>query len=347
VTEIWGTAVNNEMPDIRRQALEMEAAGYDGCYMSDSQNIRMECWVALTVAALATERIKVGPFVTNSLTRHPSVTAGAAATLQEVTGGRVVLAVGRGDSALANLGRGPAPVRQFEAFLLRLQAYLAGAAAEFDPAEMPGVPLSHDLGYRTVPQHSRIRWLPSARPKVPVNVVASGRRVLTLGARLADEVTMVVGGDPQTLKACMAHLRGVRADAGLDPDTLALSAMVPVAVADGVDDPTEQVARLVGELGRWMTTQGGSSSLLDEQSASAFADTVAGYDMTKHGPDDAPATPAVTNTLPAAVARRHGVAGAPEEVADRLRAIMNLGLTRLVIGHTPAVAQSVLPLLRA
>src|SRR3954452_5249679 len=104
MTEIWAATTNNAMPDIRRQATEIEAAGFDGCYMSDSQNIRMECWVALTVAALATTKIKLGPYVTNPRPRHVAVTAGAAATLQEVSDGRVVVAVGRGDSALATIG---------------------------------------------------------------------------------------------------------------------------------------------------------------------------------------------------------------------------------------------------
>jgi alkanesulfonate monooxygenase SsuD/methylene tetrahydromethanopterin reductase-like flavin-dependent oxidoreductase (luciferase family) len=63
VTEVWAATVNNQVEDIARQAAEMESAGYDGCYMSDSQNIRMQCWVALTVAALNTQRLKLGPFV--------------------------------------------------------------------------------------------------------------------------------------------------------------------------------------------------------------------------------------------------------------------------------------------
>jgi 5,10-methylenetetrahydromethanopterin reductase len=346
MTEIWAATVNNTMPDIQRQAREIEAAGFDGCYMSDSQNIRMECWVALTVAALSTKNLKLGPFVTNPLTRHVAVTAGAAATLQEVSDGRVVLAVGRGDSALANIGYGPAPVRQFEDFVTRLGSYLCGEGVEFAPDELKGVPQSKDLGYEIIPETSRIQWLPTARPRVPVNVVASGRRVLALGARLADEVTLVVGGDAETLAASMDYVRSARRDAGLDPDSLDISAMVPVAVDDDPDRALERVGHLVGEVGRWTTVQGGQSATMDKETENAFRQSVSSYHMTHHGPSNSLETPAVTNKLPTAVLQRHGIAGRPEEVADRLRPILDLGLKRIVVRHEPLFSEQVLPRLK-
>jgi 5,10-methylenetetrahydromethanopterin reductase len=346
VTEIWTAAVNNTMPDIRRQAIEAEAAGFDGCFMSDSQNIRMECWVALTVAALATSKLKVGPFVTNPLTRHVAVTAGAAATLQEVSDGRVVLSIGRGDSSLANIGYGPTPVQRFETYLTRLQAYLGGEEVEFDRDDLTGVPKIEDLGYDTIPKKSRIHYLPSALPKVPVNVVASGRRVLSLGARVADEVTMVIGGDVEMLATTMENLRQVRRDAGLDPDSLAVSAMLPIAVDDDPAQALERVSQLLGEVGRWMTVQGGQPTSMDSDTESAFRQSVSGYNMTHHGPSNSPETPAVTTRLPDELLRKHGIAGPPEAVADRLRTIMSLGLKRIVVGSHAGVAERVLPLLR-
>jgi 5,10-methylenetetrahydromethanopterin reductase len=346
MTEIWGAVVNNSMPDIRHQATEIEAAGYDGAYMSDSQNIRMECWVALTVAALSTTRIKIGPYVTNPLTRHVAVTAGAAATLQEVSGGRVVLAVGRGDSALANIGYGPAPVKRFEAFVSRLQAYLGGTGVDFDPDEFEGVPKSRDLGYQVVPEQSRIVWLPTDLPKVPVSVVASGRRVLAAGARLADEVTLVVGGDIDTLRTGMEYLRMVRSEASLDPDALKISAFLPVVVDPNRERALQRVSHQVGEVGRWMTVQNGQSADLDQASRDSFRESAAKYHMTNHGPANSLATPAITNTLPTAVLDKHGIAGPADDVADRLRALLDLGLERIIVAHNATFATQVLPTLR-
>jgi 5,10-methylenetetrahydromethanopterin reductase len=218
MTEIWASATNNSVDTIEPQAERAEAAGFDGMFYSDSQNIRMECWVALTVAAKVTSRIKLGPFVTNSVTRHPAVTASAAATLQEVSKGRVLLVIGRGDSALAHLGFGVAPLAQFGRYLERLQGYLRGEEVPFDPNDAPGVPGLDSLKYEKVPTASKIRWLPSAnQPKVVVDVAGSGPKVIELAARLADGVTFAVGADTERLSAMVDIARKARQAAGLDP----------------------------------------------------------------------------------------------------------------------------------
>ncbi|MCL2582415.1 MAG: LLM class flavin-dependent oxidoreductase, partial [Streptosporangiales bacterium] len=97
-TEIWASAWNASAAEIEQQARLCEDAGFDGMFITDSQNLWLECWVALTVAAMTTSRLKLGTCVTNPVTRHPAVTADAAASLQEVSGGRVILGIGRGDS---------------------------------------------------------------------------------------------------------------------------------------------------------------------------------------------------------------------------------------------------------
>src|ERR671932_773264 len=83
----------------------------------------------LARAGAATERIALGPGVTNPVTRHPAVTASAALTLQVETGGRAVLGIGRGDSALTQIGLQPVPAAELEEALIALQAYLRGEEA--------------------------------------------------------------------------------------------------------------------------------------------------------------------------------------------------------------------------
>jgi 5,10-methylenetetrahydromethanopterin reductase len=311
--------------------------------MSDSQNIRMECWVALTVAALSTQRLQLGTYVTNPVTRHVAVTAGAAATLQEISDGRFVLGVGRGDSALANIGYGPAPLERFERFITRLQSYLRGDSVPFDVDQLFGLPRSADLGYASTPVESRIVWLPTERPKVPVNVVASGRRVLHLGARLADEVTLVIGADVALLQETMASLRRERADAGLDPETLGLSAMLPVSVNHDMDQARRDVSASLGEVGRWMSLQRGQPTGIDDRARADFDAVVRNYDMHGHGPGG---RPAVTNELSPEVIDRYAIAGPPDLVTARLLELMNLGLERVILPPQPLLIDEVLPALR-
>ena len=76
-----------------------EDLGYAHVWMGDSQLIWREVYVNLGAAGLATSRITLGQGVTNPITRHPTVTASALATLSELTDGRVALGIGAGDSS--------------------------------------------------------------------------------------------------------------------------------------------------------------------------------------------------------------------------------------------------------
>src|SRR5436189_3556462 len=113
-------------------AARVEAWGFAGLLVADSQNLNADVWVELALAGAATERIALGPGVTNPVTRHPAVTASAALTLQQETDGRAVLGLGRGDSALAQIGRAPVPARELEEALVALQGYLRGEEVMLD-----------------------------------------------------------------------------------------------------------------------------------------------------------------------------------------------------------------------
>src|SRR5207248_3157439 len=123
-------------------------------------------FASLALAAHATSRLKLATGATNPATRHPAVVASAIATIQDLSHGRAVLGIARGDSALAYLGRPPMPVPAFEQALVRIQSYLRG-----DPVDCDGFP-------------SRLEWLARRDlPKVPMAVAATGPKVIALAAR--------------------------------------------------------------------------------------------------------------------------------------------------------------------
>ncbi len=96
-------AIGVDFAWFRASALRLEAAGYAGVWCWDhfvSRGRRsdpvLECWTTLTAVAASSERLTVAPFVMNVMNRHPAVVARMAATLQDVSGGRLVLGVGIG-----------------------------------------------------------------------------------------------------------------------------------------------------------------------------------------------------------------------------------------------------------
>src|SRR5512147_1244150 len=107
-------------------ATELEGLGYDTVLFTDNQGAAPDVWTALGCAAAQTTRVQLGTGVTNTLTRDVSVTADAALTLQALTMGRCVLAVGRGDASAHYMGTVPEPLASFEQKIAALRAYLRG-----------------------------------------------------------------------------------------------------------------------------------------------------------------------------------------------------------------------------
>lgn len=190
-----------------------ETLGFDSVVFADTQNLTPEVWGQLMLAARDTERIELGTGVTNPGTRDVAVTASAALALQVESGGRAVCGIGRGDSSLGKIGRGPVPVADFEIYLRRLQAYLAGETVDRD-----GTP-------------SRLEWWQDAGvSRVPVEVAATGRRVIELAARHADRIVFAMGADEERLARAMETARRAAKAAGRDPDSLLLGAWVNAVV---------------------------------------------------------------------------------------------------------------------
>jgi 5,10-methylenetetrahydromethanopterin reductase len=98
--EFWRPLLPRTVVESGTMAAVAEAAGWDGVTFGDSQNAHYDPYVSLAVAATATTRVMLGTSVTNSATRHPAVAATGFASLQQLSAGRVVLGIGRGDSAV-------------------------------------------------------------------------------------------------------------------------------------------------------------------------------------------------------------------------------------------------------
>jgi 5,10-methylenetetrahydromethanopterin reductase len=324
MTELWtmGAGVPGYSAAIAERA---EARGWDGMLMVDSQNLVGDCFIGLALAAHATSTLKLGTGVTNPWTRHPAVTASAIATVQAESNGRAVLGIGRGDSALAHLGLAPASVATFRAFLEHLQGYLRGEDVQLDPSS------SIDrLGLAGQPATSRLHWLRDSLPKVPVDVAASGPKVIALGATIADCVTFAVGGRPERVAWGLEVARAARESIGLDPATLAAGAYVNCVVHD---DPA--TAHRLGEGGlatfaRFSVMQGTVNGPVTGEEQDVLTRVHAAYDMNVHTQAGTPQAAQLTEDF----AEGYGIFGPPEHCIARLRELTALGIDRLVIVGT-------------
>ena len=171
---------------------EVDMLGYDQLWLTDSSLHARNCYSYLTLAAGRSSRLLLGTAVTNPATRHPAITAAAAATVDEISAGRMVLGIGAGDRPLLALGMRPSPLADLEAAVEAIRGLWRGATVD---VRAPGFAL--DGAHLRFP----------ARPGIPVYLSASGPRTLELAGRIADGVILLVGLFPEALNWALAHVR--------------------------------------------------------------------------------------------------------------------------------------------
>lgn len=330
MVEIWTNSAG--LPSaIARRAEAAERAGYDGVTTVDSQNLSGDCYIGLALAATGTSRIKLGTGVTNTFTRHPAVTACAIATVHAVSEGRAFLGIGRGDSALAHLGFSPTPPKRFEDYLTRLQGYLRGEEVPFEAAGNVDA-----LRLANQPTASRIEWLrPGRYPKVPVDVAATGPKVIAAAARHADSITFAVGADPRRIRWGIETAKQARTAAGREEE-MPFGAYVNVVVHD---DP--EVGRRLGEGGvslfaRFSAMHGAAVGPTTDEEKRVMEGIHDAYDMTRHSRAGSPQAGVISSEF----AREFGIFGNPAYCIERLQELLALGLQRLVVVGSSAGADA-------
>lgn len=340
--ELWtlGVASPTRSAEHARRA---EAAGWDGWLVVDSQNLSGDPYVALALAAQATTTLGLGTGVTNPYTRHAAATACSIATVQAVSKGRAVLGIGRGDSSLAHLGLAPASPAAFEHYLRRLQGYLRGDEVPFTDGTEAGHDVSHvdALGLGDAPTSSRIHWLPQRSGKVPVDVAATGPKVIALAARHADRITFALGADATRIRWGIDLARRSAEEAGRDPDELSFGAWVSVVTHEDVAVARQLIAGSLATFARFAVMHGTPQGPADQDVKDVLTAVHHAYDMNHH----TQVGTAQTAVLTPEFIDTYGIVGTVDRCAQRLADLAALGLDRMVLlgasaGSDPALMAS-------
>jgi len=175
----------------------IEGLGYDNLWLTDSSLHARNCYAFLTLAATRSSKLQLGTAVTNPLTRHPAITATAAATVDEISGGRMILGIGAGDRPLLALGLHPAKLASVRASIGAMRALWSGESVSVK-----------DEAFMLDDAHMRV----AARPDIPVYLSASGPKMLELSGEIADGVIVLVGLFSGGLSWAIEHIeRGANA----------------------------------------------------------------------------------------------------------------------------------------
>ena len=297
-----------------------ENMGFDSLVFADTQNITPEVWGQLMLAARDTERIELGTGVTNPGTRDAAVTASAALSLQVESNGRAVCGIGRGDSSLGKIGRGPVPVDEFERYVERLQGYLRG-----DEVDRDGTP-------------SRLEWHAAADvPKVPLEIGATGRRVIELAARHAERIVFAMGADEDRLARSIAIARRAATAAGRDPDALRLGAWINAVIHPDLAAARAAVRGGLSVFAHFSGFGGMKPEAMNPALRDAAIHLREHYDLRDHGRSDTSHAQALDD----AFVDRFGIVGPVETALPRFERLKALGLDfcRVVPGSRDAAPE--------
>ncbi|HST18677.1 MAG TPA: TIGR03842 family LLM class F420-dependent oxidoreductase [Gaiellaceae bacterium] len=199
-----------------------ERHGFEYAWTYDSHVLWQESIPLFGYASHETSKIKLGHFVTNPGTRDPTVLASAYATLQDLTDGRMVMGIGRGDSARRYIGQQPVKVAEFERACAMIRDFMNGREVQWNDKDL------------------QLKWVRPELPPIPMWVAGYGPKALAVAGRVADGVIIQLA-DPEIIQWIMSTARQAAEEAGRDPSELKCIVGAPSHVTDDLADAREQV----------------------------------------------------------------------------------------------------------
>jgi probable F420-dependent oxidoreductase len=198
-----------------------ERNGFEYGWTYDSHILWQESYALLPLVADKTERIKLGHCVTNPGIRDPTITASWYATMQDLSGGRMVMGIGRGDSSRRVVGLKPVKVAEFERRLRMIKELMNGRTVEWNDKELT------------------LEWAKDL-PEIPMHVAGYGPRALGVAGRVGDGVIIQLA-DPQIIRWIMDTARKAAEEEGRDPNALECIVCAPSHVTGDLAEARDQV----------------------------------------------------------------------------------------------------------
>jgi probable F420-dependent oxidoreductase len=286
-------------------ARRAEELGFDMVWTFDSHILWQEPYVIYSQILAATERIKVGPLVTNPISRDPTVTASLFATLNDMFGNRTVCAIGRGDSARRVLGSKPATLAQTAAAIRVIRALATGHSIETPAGEV------------------RIPWVTNG--DLQVWMAGYGPKALATVGQEADGFVLQLA-DPVLLSWTLGRVQDAATQAGRDARALAVCVAAPAYVTSERDHAREQCRWFGGMVGNHVadivSRYGADSDVPHE--LTDYIRAREGYDYAHHGRVGNPDT----QFVPDGIVDRFCVLGDVDEHVEKIQDLASRGMTQ-------------------
>jgi len=294
-----------ELVELAKRA---EEAGFSHVWTFDSHLLWEEPFVIYSQILAQTQRVIVGPMVTNPGTRDWTVTASLFATLNEMYGNRTICGIGRGDSALRTLGYPPTTIAELRDCITVIRDLAHGRTASYRgrPVNFP--------------------WVVDGA--LEVWVAAYGPKALALAGEVGDGYILQLA-DPDIAAWMISAVRAAAERAGRDPAAIKFCVAAPAYVGDDLDHQREQTRWFGGMVGNHV------ADIVSRYGASGAIPTVLsdyikgrqGYDYAEHGRAGNPHA----DFVPDEVVDRFCVLGPVQRHIERLSQLRELGVDQFSV----------------
>src|SRR4051795_3242640 len=288
-----------------------ESHGFEYGWTYDSHVLWQESMPTLALAAAATSTIHLGHMVTNPGTREPTVLASAYATLQDISDGRMVMAIGRGDSARRYIGQKPVPVGRFETALKMIKPFMDGETVHWNDKDL------------------ELAWVREELPPIEMHVAGYGPKALAVAGRVGDGVVIQLA-DPDVIQWIMGTARKAAEEAGRDPAALKCIVSAPSHISDDIADAREQVRwfpAMVSNHVRDLIRRYGADGSVVPRALTDYVPDETHYDYGEHSRVGAKHGSFVSDEI----CDRFCVLGTPDQAISKLRELESIGVDQFNI----------------
>jgi probable F420-dependent oxidoreductase len=289
-------------------ARKAEDAGFDYVWTFDSHLLWQEPFVIYSQILAATQRVIVGPMVTNPGTRDWTVIASQFATLNEMFGNRTICGIGRGDSALRTLGAKPGTIDELKQCVEVVRSLARGETVEYRGQQL------------------KFAWVDNGA--LDVWVAAYGPKALAATGEVGDGYILQLA-DPDIAEWMITAVRRSAEQAGRDPMAIKFCVAAPAYVGDDLEHQREQTRWFGGMVGNHVAdivARYGASGAVP-QALTDYIEGRKGYDYSEHGR----AGNTHTTFVPDEVVDRFCILGPTENHLTRLNELKSLGVDQFAL----------------
>jgi 5,10-methylenetetrahydromethanopterin reductase len=307
----YGIAIFPQRPEsFSALCHQVDDGPFDQIWVPDERFYR-DFGVGLTLAALNSRRVRIGSAVTDPFIRHPALTASLMATLDELSGGRMIVGIGAGISGFKELGvTQEKPQLAIREMVTLVRALWKGGRVTFE-------------GKTTRFRDGALDYTP-VRADIPVWIAGRGPHVLQLAGEIADGVMVGALASATTLRYAFAQIERGLAKKDRDPATLSRAVWLHTAVAEDGGAARDAVRTIVA--GALVS----SLPVVGELGIDLAPGLVEQLRSITYGTNN-PEMQRIAATFDDELLRHLSCAGTPDEVRAQIHELSRVGIQHLAI----------------